>query len=183
VERRRSERGFTLIEVTMVMVIVGVILAFVIPSLDNISPKYALRAAVRDVASTIDLARGSAAGKGRMHAIRYDLANGVYQLFTPGGSDDEPYGQGPGPWHLWPAGASRQLPRGVRFRAIEPLGARALESGELAVRFDPLSLEGSHIVVLEGEGGKMWSVKYNALLGTADFAEGTVQFEQSEAPQ
>lgn len=162
------------------MVIVGLMLAFVLPRLDNLSPKYALRASVRDVGSIIDIARGSAAAKNRRYAILYEVSNGRYRLFGPPGQDEGMEGQGPGPKGTYPKGAARTLPGGVRFRRIQPLGLRPFDSGELAVFFDPLSLDGSHIVYIEGDGGKLWSIKYNALLGVADYAEGESQFE---APQ
>jgi prepilin-type N-terminal cleavage/methylation domain-containing protein len=166
--------GFTLIELLVALVILGVALGFVVPNLDRLTPKYALRAAAREVGATIDFARGSAAGSGRRYAIRYEVAKGTYRLFGPQGPDDpEPMG----PWRLSPLGRLRELPAGVHFRRILSAAGDAVDHGEAWVRFDPLSLEGSHIVYLENDEGKQFSVKYNALLGTADYSEGFVTFE------
>jgi prepilin-type N-terminal cleavage/methylation domain-containing protein len=174
----RGSAGFTLVELVVVLVIVGVMLAFVVPSLDRLSPKYTLRAAVRDVGSIIDLARGTSVTKNRRTAIQYYIANNAYRMFGPPDQEQQE-GQGPGPWHLWPAGSLRTLPKGVHFRAVQPIG-EAVNRTELAVRFDPLSTEGSHIVYLENDEGKLWSIKYNALLGVADCVEGEAVFEGGE---
>ena len=172
---RRREAGFTLIEVTMVLVIVGIMLAFVLPRVDSMSPKYALRAAARELGATIDSARASAVTTGMTTGILYDLANNRYQLFGSGNGDDEAYGRGPGPRGLWPAGGSQTLPGNVRFLSIVRADTPAAQqSGQLAVFFDPLSLDGSHIIVLGNENGQIFSVKYNALLSIADYSEGVV---------
>jgi prepilin-type N-terminal cleavage/methylation domain-containing protein len=166
--------GFTLVELILTLVVVGLILALAVPNLDKLTPKYALRAAAREVGSTIDFARGSAAGKGRRYAIRYDCSNGAYGLYGPPGEEDA---QLEGPWRLAIVGRMRFLPSGVHFRRILSQTGEAVERGEAWVRFDPLSLEGSHIVYLENDNGKRFSVKYNALLGSSDFAETWVEFE------
>ncbi len=176
---RRRERGFTLIELVVALAIVALAVAVAVPRLDHLTPKYRLRAAAREVASTIDLARGNAAGKGQRYAIRYFVGEGTYALYGPPGLDD---GELPpeGPWRLSRQGKAFELPRGVHFRAIVAQTGETVERGEAWVRFDPLSLEGSHIVYFENDDGKRCSVKYNALLGVADFAETWVEWEAPE---
>ena len=167
--------GFTLVELIAVVVVIGLLLVVVVPAADRISPKYALRAAAREIGSGIELARATAARSGRPAALLYEIDRRTYRLYAspkPG----EP--QGDGPWGLSQAGPTRSLPAGIRFRGILPQGLRFMESGELAVRFDPLSIDGSHIVYLENEQAKTISVKYNALIGTADYVDGTAEFEE-----
>jgi prepilin-type N-terminal cleavage/methylation domain-containing protein len=167
----RKRRGFTLIELIVVMAIVATILMMVTLRLDGMTPKYALRAAAREVGATIDLARGTSAGRGVMTGIEYNVDQGVYTLYGPA-HDGTP--------GLFPVGAPRTLPAGVRFRGVyaHAKGQSAQGSGVLQVRFDPLSLGGSHIVYLESTvTGKQISVKYNALLGSCDYVDGTAEFE------
>lgn len=175
--KQSSQRGFSLIEIIVVLAIVGLMLTLVVMRIDHLSPKYALRAAAREVGGMIDLARGSAVGKGKRMAIRYELDQGRYQLFGP-----PPQGErGNGPWGLAPVGVPKTLPMGTRFRGLyaHTKGRGVQERGRLDVAFDPLSLEGSHIVYVENdfEGGKMISVKYNALLGSCDYVDGQAEFE------
>jgi len=174
---RGDERGFSLIEIIVVLAIVGLILTLTVMRLDHLSPKYALRAAAREVGGMIDLARGTAAGKGRRTAIEYDIDGGYYRLFGPPPQGEE----GRGPWGLAMVGVPKSLPMGVRFGGVyaHAKGMTAQTRGTLRVRFDPLSIEGSHIVYLENDfqGGKQMSVKYNALLGSCDYVDGQAEFE------
>ncbi|MFC1707759.1 prepilin-type N-terminal cleavage/methylation domain-containing protein [Planctomycetota bacterium] len=169
----KREKGFTLVELIVVIVIIATIMAFVIPAIDRITPKHSLRAAARDIAGTIDLVRGTAAGKGRVMAVYYDLDAGTYTIYGP-----PPEGElGERPWGLAPVGTRRKLPRFVHFVGIQPEGLRYQTSGELKVRFDPLAIEGSHIIHLENTKEQTYSVKYNAFLGQAVTLRGEAEFE------
>ncbi|GIW71538.1 MAG: hypothetical protein KatS3mg102_1080 [Planctomycetota bacterium] len=172
--------GFTMIELIVVLAVMALALSFVVTRIDHLIPGEGLKASAREIASTIELARAGAASQGRIRAIRYDLEAGSWRLFAP--LLDE-YGQevpGPGPWGLHPAGPAQWLHEGVRFVAIQPMGLDLQRGGELAVRFDPLAIEGSHIVYLENRDGERFSIKYNALTGLAEAVEGEAVFEGSE---
>ncbi len=168
-------RGFTLIELLAVVAVIGLLMVFIVPALDGLTPRHRLRGAARKIAATIDLARGTAVGRGRNLAIYYDLDDQSYRLY--GASADG--GAGEPPWGLSPIGASRPLPRGVRFRGIQPQGLDYQNAGILRVRFDPVAIEGSHIVHLEStEEDRVYSVKYNAFLGQAMASRGEAEFEE-----
>jgi prepilin-type N-terminal cleavage/methylation domain-containing protein len=180
---RARQRGFTLLELTMVMAVLAIAVVTVGANIDGLIPGKALQASARDIGTIIEMARGNAASRGRIYAIRYDLEAGTYQLFGPPPREDEeadPEGRnGPGPWGLYP-GIRKSLKRGVRFAGIQPMGLDLQQGGELAVRFDPLAIEGSHIVYLENDDGQLYSVKYNALTGLADYIRGEAVFEGSD---
>lgn len=174
------KRGFTLIEIMVTMTVIATILVIVTVRAEHLSPKYALRAAAREVGGAIDLARGTAAGRGVRTAIEYDVDAGRYQLWGEGRDDSGNKVRGDGPWGLTKIGACRTLPRGVRFRGVyaHAKGQSPQSKGVMRVRFDPLSIEGSHIVYLESEHTqKQISVKFNALLGSSDYVDGTAEFE------
>lgn len=172
---RGRERGFSLVEIMVVMALIGLVLSLIVMRVEHLSPKYALRAAAREVGATIDLARGKAASSGLRTAIEYDVNQGVYQLYVQNRSGE----RGNGPWGLEPVGMPKELPRYVRLKGVyaHAKGREAQSGGVLRVRFDALSIEGSHIVYLENVDGKVMSVKYNALLGSCDYADGTAEFE------
>ena len=170
---KASKKGFTLIELVVVMGLMGLLLMMVVPRMDGLMPKYALQGAARDIAAHIDMARSASIGRGVRVALFYRIDDGTYQLFAPGLEEDGP---GEGPWDLHPVGPPEELPKGVRFRGIQPMGIDYMDSGELAVRFDPLAIDGSHIVVLENDQGTIVSVKYNAIIGISDFVDGEAQF-------
>ncbi len=175
--------GFTLLELTMVMAIMALMVVVVGTRIDGLIPRKALEASAREIGAMIEMARGNAASRGRVYALRYDLDAGTVQLFGPPPrelAEQDPEGdRGPGPWGLYP-GLRKSLGRGVHFRGIQPMGLDFQRGGELAVRFDPLAIEGSHIVILENEQGAVFSVKYNAITGLADFVRGEALFEGTD---
>lgn len=175
-QRDPRASGFTLIEILVVLGIAGLIMTLTVMRIDHMSPKYALRAAARKVGGTIDLARGVAAGRGFRTAIEYDIDNRTYRVYQ----EPRDGSRGPGPFGFEPAGAAFTLPRGVGFRELIHGNGDQKGRGVWAIGFEPLSIDGSHIVVLENEEKKQISVKYNALLGSCDYQDGTAQFE---APQ
>ncbi|MHC4389703.1 MAG: pilus assembly FimT family protein [Planctomycetota bacterium] len=173
--RSRGQSGFTLFEIMIVFVIIGLVMVLAIPALDRASPKYALRAAAREVAGTINAARGTAIGKGKLMGIGYDLDRDAYRLYgqPADGARGEP------PFGLVPLDTWNPLGRYVRFVGIEAQGVgRYQESGVLNVRFDPTIIDGSHVIHLENSIGQIYSVKYNAFVGTAEVLRDRVGFEE-----
>ncbi len=173
-----SGRGFTLIETVVAVALLAVLFIFVLPNVDRLSPKYALRAAAREIGSTVDLCRSNAVSDAKTYAIRYELDRGTYSVFGPPSDEpDEPLGE-PGPFGTYQIGGPRRLPSGVRIVAVKPDVTQTVSGGEMAVRFSPLGYEGSHVVVLENEKGERLSLKYNAMIGLTDYREGEVEFRR-----
>ena len=73
----RTGRGFTLIEIMAVVVIIGLLMALVLPGLGATSRRELLRQA-RDLASYLELARQRAVTTGVSHRVLIDLEQGGY---------------------------------------------------------------------------------------------------------
>lgn len=172
--RAPCQRGFTFIELMIVLLIVGLCATVVAPALMNMSPTQNLRSAAHDLAATIDLLRGTAIGRGQPTGIVYDIDANAYRIYGPSG------GAAGGAQELVPIGPTRRLGRHVRFVGIQPQGLRYQQSGTLRVRFDPMSVHGSHIVYLENTKEQRYSVKYNAFIGQALAVRGEAEFEEAE---
>src|SRR5258708_8213439 len=67
----RNQRGFTLVELIAVIVIVGLIAMVTVTRLDFLVPKYRLRGAARDVGSVLGLGKPHAASNGK--AVHFDV--------------------------------------------------------------------------------------------------------------
>ena len=76
----RAQKGFTLVELLVVLLILGVLLALAPPVFNRALPGLELRAAAREVAATLREARGRAIRANREAAVAFDLAEGVYRL-------------------------------------------------------------------------------------------------------
>ena len=65
VTRGGGPSGFTLLEMIVVLVVMGLVLAFVVPSIGRGSGRHALAATARDVAAALRLARDRAIARNR----------------------------------------------------------------------------------------------------------------------
>jgi prepilin-type N-terminal cleavage/methylation domain-containing protein len=75
--------GFSLIEIMAVLIILGVILLSIVPSLDSLVPAYRLKGGAREVASMMELAQSEAVSARKEFQIAYDLDNDTYWLVLP----------------------------------------------------------------------------------------------------
>ncbi len=80
-KRKTEQNGFTLIEVVIVFVILGVIAAIAIPSFFSFLPNMRLRSATRDVYSTMIAAKTEAMRRGENVTILFDAVNNDYRMF------------------------------------------------------------------------------------------------------
>lgn len=76
----KNSRGFTLLEVIVVVSIIAVMAAIAIPALNTWGPNYRLKGAVRDVYSAMQKARILAVKTNTDTAVIFDPANNKYDL-------------------------------------------------------------------------------------------------------
>lgn len=97
----REARGFTLLEMSVVILLMGIIAAFVVPAFLKLNRSLALKGAVNNVAGQIQLARAKA------------MATGVAQTmhFNETGYDSDYHIHNPGQ----PVGGSWKFPKNVTF--------------------------------------------------------------------
>jgi prepilin-type N-terminal cleavage/methylation domain-containing protein len=96
---RRSQRGFTLIELMMVVLVFGLILSFSIPSFHRLSYTYQLHGATENIAAQMRLAREKAIATGVTQPFRCTHGTGTGYATTPASG----------------MGASWSLPRGITY--------------------------------------------------------------------
>ncbi len=170
---RRPQAGFTILELIMVIVILGIIGATSITSMGGITPKYRLRSAARHVGSLINEIRATAVNYQDSFTIRYNFENRSTQVFLPPKKEEDPNL----PVEERESLSRRILPPGVIFeRVVFPDGTEAT-AGYVDIELDPYGHEGSHIVYLRNDDDAVLTVKYNALLGITDYGSAAVQFE------
>lgn len=75
-----NKKGFTLIEVIVVMGLIGIMAAIAIPSIIAKVPDYKLKGTARDVYSTLQRARTLAVKSNGNSAVIFDTANNKYDL-------------------------------------------------------------------------------------------------------
>lgn len=170
------QRGFTLIELIVVLVIVGLVFGVAVPHLERLSPRYSMRAAARRIASDLEYIQSTSSFRQKTYGVRYDLGENVSYTIMPPEKDDVWI-----PFDKWPLSTPKELPKLVEFRAVVLADNTVFEGEEVAdIMLDPLGASGSHVVILEDTDGHVMSVKFNALTGTVDFLPGEVGFARYE---
>jgi prepilin-type N-terminal cleavage/methylation domain-containing protein len=167
--------GFTFLELIIVLVLLGLLLAGAAVSLRGMVPKYRLRTGIRTLGSTLEQSRLTAISRGAWMGVHYVITPGTrdstdqsYWQVIPPAPEDNPY-QPPEERLL----LSKQFfPPQVRIHRIILANNAAVDGGSVNVLFSPMGNAGSHIVVLEGEAGRFYSLKMNCITGVIDFIEG-----------
>ena len=99
-----NQKGVTLMELIVVMVIIAIGAALTVPNIGGWLPNYRLRSAARDVASTLRFAQIKAVSSNTTYQVVFDTANDSYiiqYLDTGGGWVND--------------GETQTLPAGVKF--------------------------------------------------------------------
>ena len=76
-----NRRGITVLELTIVTVVIGVIAALAIPQFDKVMERLKLKTAGRDVLSSMRLARSAAVSQKDQFGVYFDYYQNEYVLF------------------------------------------------------------------------------------------------------
>jgi prepilin-type N-terminal cleavage/methylation domain-containing protein len=79
-ERRRGKRGFSIIELVIVLAIMSIVAAIAVPSINSSVQLYRLRSAAASVQGVIQATRYQAISSGYPFAIVFNKATSTYQV-------------------------------------------------------------------------------------------------------
>jgi type II secretion system protein H len=164
-----GRRGFTLVELAVVVAIIGLILASVAIRFDSLTTSARLRSSAREIASTIGLAHSQATSTGRAQTVVFDTDNNQYWI--------EDSSEGQGDW----LPRTRSLYRDITFEDIQVGEEVYSERGTLSIEISPLGITSACMVHLEAEGGGQMTLEVCPLTGTVRFYDGYKEYEPPES--
>lgn len=177
---RKSQAGFTLVELIAVVVIVGLMAMVTVTRLDFLVPKYRLRGSARDVGSVLGIGKAHAAANGRDVYFEVDLARGAYWLLAafprqePG--DEFRTDVAARPLEYQPI-FQRELPDGIVFTDVVLGDKDKSNNGRSRARLSALGSSSHLILNLRNDEGKEISLKMNGFTGVISYVEGRQEAE------
>jgi len=149
--------GFTLIELVIVLLIVGVFLSLISISIDSVLSGGDLRRATRMIAGRIKLLRGRAAYTRKAYYLGFNIdRNTVYAI--DGGIDPAPPREGR-------MSEIFSLPRGVNLTDVVVLSRGKVQEGEARIQFSENGLIEKALIHLENENGDVYTLSINPATG------------------
>ena len=147
---RMSIRGFTLLELTVVMLIAGILLAFSVPRLGPLTGRD-LNVSCRRLSATVKYLFHRATVRRTIYRLTYDLKDNAYWV-TYRNEDLE--------FVTDPSVLSRKvtLPREISFEDIVIVGRGRFTEGEVQTHFFPKGWVDETLVHLKDERGRQASV-------------------------
>ncbi len=175
-------RGFTLIELTVVIVIIGVMITLVAVNVESLIPTEKIKADARNIGGVLQMARSQAALYGVNYAVVYDLDKNTFWVLSPRVDKDTVYDA--------EETAERRrksfltgLSQDVEFKDIQ-LGAgknASRKSGEVHIEITPLGTASGHVVHLINKKTKQeYSIELNAITALVSYYNGFHEFEEVE---
>ncbi|MBL8863008.1 MAG: GspH/FimT family pseudopilin [Planctomycetes bacterium] len=165
--------GFTLVELLVVIIGLGLIVTVVAINWRAIVPRAELHSAVRDLAGALQSTRSEAIARNASYEVQYDLDGQRYRIVTPFRAPTEA-----GVGGLATVSEERlalswkRLPESVRFDNIW-LGTEVYSKGLVSVTFDALGSASGHVVVLQQPlDQNTYTIEVQGLLGLISFHEG-----------
>lgn len=145
-------RGFTLLELLVVLAIMGLLLGLASPRFHNIVPGFELQSSARELAAALRETRGQALERGDPAVLVLDLAGRRYGL--GGGSQ------------------SKELPRDIVLEAMTAAEDISEETRRARFRFFPDgSATGGRITLSRGE--RQYRIDIDWLTGRVEILDGS----------
>ena len=167
---RRSKHGFTLIELVVVIMILGLAAAVLFPRLNaGALARGRLRNSVARIAAIATHARNRAACTRRIHVLHLDTKSGEYWV------SDQVSGAGHTAAPASGPALRGCLPSGARFEEIEMVDQSPLPEAIVRLRFSPEGWADPAVIHVMGQDGDVAGLAITGLCGRVETYDSRVR--------
>jgi general secretion pathway protein H len=163
--RSRSKRGFTLLELLIVLVIIGISLGYISPRIFSGLLTTNMDRAVRDIMSMIQVARSSAITQHKTFFVRFDIDNAKIAMYPM------PESSGQEPKML----KERDLPDGVVLKGVKSPYQIKKEQGEVNLRVTTEGVVEQGVIYLDAGSGEIYTLVVKPFSGNVKIYDHYVE--------
>ncbi len=169
--RNGGKRGFTLIELMIVIVVIGVMLSLVIPRLGEIGEAN-LKRSVRHLTGMIRFLRDESQARKAVYRLRFDIQGGRYwaEVMTLTSEQTVEFK----PLHSV-VGSEGSLSGQTTFRDVQAAG----HPDDPYIQFTPDGWVENAVIHLRDGDDRDFTLLVNPLMGTTDLREGYIEERES----
>ena len=170
--------GFTLIELMVVIILMGIAFTYGLDRIDNLVPSSRLQMAARNIGNTMSRMHELAVFSGRSHFLDYDLDSERYRLRRLASSAERADGSEDYVESQW-----FELPKGISIEKVLFSENDDTTSGQVFVEFTANGGVVGHIVHLDAEEilddvQGSFSVELNPITGLVSYEVGEREYAQ-----
>ncbi len=174
--KTRSSFGYTLIELVVVILLIGIVTFATLPRLAALLEPGDLKKAAREIMGAILTARTKAVTEGKIYFLFIDMTNQMYWLLDmpeaePGGTDsiketDIVLGE---------AIKKHNLPGKVKFLGVEVRQKKVQDSGVQIIRCFPMGFTDPAVIYIGTSQSNTYTLTLDGLTGKVEVEERYVQ--------
>jgi prepilin-type N-terminal cleavage/methylation domain-containing protein len=167
VQTCRTTKGFTLLEMTVVVLLLSILLGFTLPAIQDGALVESLAGTARKIAWAVKQLKHDALTRQTTHALHLDLDNGHIWAIQEDPPDETAGDQNATPW---------ALPENMRIESVRFPDQQDTRSGEVILRFYPQGFSDRATIRLEQDNGDHTDILIETFLPFArilDEADGS----------
>jgi len=167
ITQRKFNTGYTLIELSLIILLIGVILVFVLPKLDNLSDTK-LRTTARQLAGKIQSLYDESVLKKKPYQIVFDITNRTYSFSQISDKESSTFSD---------SAQETSLSDKVYIKDIVMETEGKITEGKVAIRFYPDGYVEKNTIHLS-DGKKDYTLATAPLTGKVKISEGYVEVSE-----
>lgn len=165
----KDKRGYTLIELTVVVILIGVFLSLAVPRVRSSLLTDSLKSSTRRLISVINNLRGESVREYRSGFLFIDLDANMYWVSSPDMTEEE---------RITAREDALSLPAGVKFQDVWLRGEGKKVMGEVVIRYNRKGYVQQTAIHLSSQGERAITLLVGPFMPGVKVLDGYVDFEE-----